>query len=292
MNIIFTVSGGMGKCIAATAVCRAIRKAHPNSTIIVVSGYPEVFQSNPNVDFSYGYGQEQYFYSKYVEGSDVEVMAQEPYMDTAHIAKREHLVETWCRLCKVPFDGEAPEININERELQFFSRKYSFEKPIMVLQTNGGANNQEVKYSWARDVPAGLVNAVIEEYRGAYTICHVRREDQPAYEHTVPIHESMKGISVLLAISRKRLLMDSFCQHAAAALHARSTVLWIVNSPRVFGYNVHDNIPANPENAKPDLKFSYLSKYNIVGAPGEFPYVSERDIFNLDSILGSLAAQR
>lgn len=82
--------------------------------------------------------------------------------------------------------------------------------------------------------------------------------------------------------------MDSFGQHAAAALNKPSTVLWVVNSPIVFGYNMHTNITANPETTTPELRNAYLGKYNIAGDPLEFPYNNESEIFNVDAVINSL----
>jgi ADP-heptose:LPS heptosyltransferase len=39
-NLIFTINGGIGKCIVATSVCSALKKKYPNDNLIVVSGYP------------------------------------------------------------------------------------------------------------------------------------------------------------------------------------------------------------------------------------------------------------
>jgi len=291
MNIIFTINGGLGKSVAATAVCKAIKNNYPDSKLIVISGYPEVFQNNKVVDFAYAFGQEQYFYTKYIQGQEVKIFANEPYLVTEHILCKEHLIETWCKMFGIQYNGELPEVSINEREFQFFRNKYASDKPIMVIQTNGGAPNQDVKYSWSRDIPSHIVNSVIEEYSAKYNIFHIRREDQPQYNKTIPVHDSFKGIAVLLALSRKRLLIDSFCQHTAAALQQRSTTLWVVNSPKVFGYKIHDNILPNPENNTPDLRFSFYNKYSIIGAPNEFPYQSERDIFNIDTIMTSINNQ-
>lgn len=160
----------------------------------------------------------------------------------------------------------------------------------MILQTNGGGQT-DIKYSWARDMPRNVVLSVIEHFRNQYDIFHIRRDDQFSYEFTIPIQESFKGIASLILRSEKRVLIDSFCQHTAAALNKKSTVLWIANSPKVFGYSMHDNICANPENGQPDLKFSQLSKYNIIGAPNEFPYRSEVDIFDVESIITSVSNQ-
>jgi hypothetical protein len=78
--------------------------------------------------------------------------------------------------------------------------------------------------------------------------------------------------------------MDSFAQHVAAALNLSSVVLWVVNSPKVFGYNIHTNIIANPETKKSDIRASYLNKYNIGGELVEFPYDNETEIFNIGKI--------
>ena len=290
MNIIFIINGGIGKSVMATAVCRAIKKQYPDSKLIVTTAYPDVFSNNPIVDMTFNHGQEFYFYTKYVENQDVLVFANEPYLVTEHILKKENVIETWCKMNGIKYNGEMPEVYVNEREYNFFLNKYASQKPIMILQTNGGGQT-DIKYSWARDMPKNVALSVIEEFKGKYDIFHIRREDQIHYDHTIPVHESFKGIASLILRSQKRVLIDSFCQHTAAALQKKSTVLWIVNSPKVFGYQMHDNIPAKPENGKPDLKFSQVTKYNIVGAPNEFPYISENDIFDVGAVISSIIHQ-
>jgi hypothetical protein len=299
MDVIFSIQGGIGKSVMATAVCKAIKKTYPNSNTIVVTGYPEVFVNNPNIDMVFSHGQQSYFYSKYIEGKDVKIMANEPYNVTEHILYKEHLIETWCKMNGLDYSGEQPEVFINQRERTYFMNKYSIEKPIMILQTNGGAPTQEtvhmnplaVKYSWARDMPKYVAEAVIETFHNKYQIFHLRRDDQFSFENTTHLSDSFKAVSFLIGISEKRVLIDSFAQHTAAALQKPSTVLWIANKPNVFGYDIHDNIIANPETAKPDLRYSFLSKYNITGAPNEFPYYYERDMFNIDRIIDSIMNQ-
>lgn len=290
MNIILTINGGIGKSVMATAVCRAIKRQYPDSNLIVTTAYPDVFSNNPWVDMTFVHGQEFYFYNKYVEGKDVMIFANEPYLVTEHILRRESVIETWCKMNGVKYSGERPEIYLNEREHIFYQNKYPSNRPIMVLQTNGGGPS-DIKYSWARDMPRGVALSIIEQYRPTHDIFHIRREDQIGYDHTIAVHESFKGIASLIMRSQKRVLIDSFCQHAAAGLLKKSTVLWIANSPVVFGYGLHDNILANRENGQPDLRFSQFSKYNIIGAPNEFPYLSENDIFDIDTIMASVQNQ-
>ena len=82
--------------------------------------------------------------------------------------------------------------------------------------------------------------------------------------------------------------MDSFAQHVAATLNLPSVVLWVVNSPKVFGYDVHTNIVANPETKQSDIRAAYLSKYNISGELVEFPYKNENEIFDIAKIVEAL----
>jgi hypothetical protein len=188
----------------------------------------------------------------------------------------------------LPKPNPHPELYLTQREIQFFSNKFQTEKPILLLQTNGGAQGQELKYSWARDIPTPVVQAVIEEFKNDYTIVHMRREDQLGYEHTVPVTDNFRALLVLIGLSEKRLMMDSFGQHAAAALNKSSTVLWIANSPTVFGYNTNINIVSEPFTRKPELRHAYLNKFDISGNLLEFPYNTESEVFNVDRVIESL----
>lgn len=287
MNIIFQINGGIGKVIASTAVCKSIKTKYPDANLIVVSGYPEVFLGNPNVHRAFGFGQQPYFYQEFIEDKDILVFAHDPYLDAKHLKKEEHLIETWCRIYDLPVTSKVGELFLTRREIDFYTGKFTSDKPILLLQTNGGAET-DIKYSWARDIPTCVVDSVIHEFREQYNIVHIRREDQIKYNSTYGVSDNFRALIVLISLSDKRLLMDSFGQHAAAALGKPSTVCWVVNSPNVFGYDMHTNILANKETVKPELKAAYLSKYNIGGDLIEFPYNDEREIFDIGKIIYSI----
>jgi hypothetical protein len=288
MNIIFSINGGIGKCVIATAVCRAIKKQHPEDQLIVVSGYPEVFLNNPYVDRAFAFGNMSYFYQDFIEDKAFRVFVHDPYVETDYLKQDEHLSKTWCRMFGIEHDGTEPEIFLTERENTFFASKFSSDKPILLLQTNGGAPNQDLKYSWARDIPSVVVSDIIRAYESEYNIVHMRREDQIAYNGTTSVTDNFRALCVLISLSEKRLLMDSFGHHAAAALNKPSTVLWIANTPVVFGHEVHNNIVSNPFTKKPELRNAYLQKFDIAGNLLEFPYNNETEIFNIQQIIDSL----
>lgn len=287
MNIIFQINGGIGKVIAGTAICASIKTKYPEAKLIVVSGYPDVFLGNKNVDRAYAFGQQAYFYKEYIENQEIMVFAHDPYLEAKHIKQDEHLIETWCKLYGLPVTKTVGELFLTQREIDFFSKKFVSDKPIFLMQTNGGAETEQ-KYSWARDIPSYIVENVIHEFREKYNIVHIKREDQIGYEGTFAVSDTFRALIVLINLSEKRLLMDSFGQHAAAALNKPSTVLWVANSPKVFGYDLHTNIVANSGTISPELRNAYLSKYNIGGDPIEFPYNKESEIFNVDAVINSL----
>jgi len=287
MNIIFSIHGGIGKCVMATAVCAAIKKKYPKSKLIVVSGYADVFLNNPHVDRAYEHGRLSYFYEEYLQNKNVLVFANDPYLTTAHVNQNEHLIKTWCEMFDIPYNGEKPQIYLTPREQKYFGVMFASEKPILLIQANGGSPT-ELKYSWARDLPYDLVQKIVDEFMQDYNILHICREDQAKYRGAQPIHANIRQLCVLIAISQKRLLIDSFAQHVAAAFELPSVVCWIANKPEVFGYEIHNNIVSNPFTIKPELRNSFLHKFNIQGDLMEFPYESEAEIFNYDVVITAI----
>lgn len=285
---IFNINGGIGKCIAATAVVKGIKEAYPEHELIVVSGYPDVFINNPHISKTYAFNQVNYFYEDHIEGHEIVTLFNDPYLTTDYITQSKHLIEIWYDMAGIKYEGQKPEIFLSDREIQFNMNKINSDKPLFFMQTNGGSDNQQNKYSWARDIPTSIVQKVIEHYAPKYNIVHIRRPDQIGYQNTSVLTDDFRSVASLLTFSAKRLFMDSFAQHTASALNLPSTVLWIANKPEVFGYDLHTNILANPETRKPELKTSFIEKYNIIGSPLQFPYNSEDEIFDIDKIIEAI----
>jgi hypothetical protein len=288
MNIIFQIDGGIGKSIIATAVCEAIKKQHPNDNLIVVTSYPEVFLCNNFVDKCFHPNQLSYFYSNYIDGHKCKFMLHNPYLETSFLNISEHLIETWCSMFNIQYNGEQPYLYLTEREEKFYSKQFQFNKPLMVIQTNGGAENQSKKYSWARDIPNETAQKVVDYFSKDYQIAHIRRKDQLELKNTTSIHADFRILCALIKNSNKRLFIDSFAQHTAKSFGLNSVVCWIANTPKQFGYSNNINIIANQETLKPELKHSLYSKYNIAGDLIQFPYESESQIFDSEKIIQAL----
>ena len=105
--------------------------------------------------------------------------------------------------------------------------------------------------------------------------------------HRIASDQEMSNIELfsLLTYSAKRILIDSCLQHAAAAFNLESTVLWVGTSPKVFGYNIHNNITANPPSGNVKHPNSYLFDYAFDGFAYECHYYTIEEMFDIDKLL-------
>ena len=287
---IFHIEGGLGKHIAATAVAKAIKNNHPDRKLIIVCGWPEIFINLPFVFRVYNVGNTPYFWDNYIKEGNSIIFKHEPYFTSEHINGELALIENWCKLYNLEYNGELPEIRFNLRQEILYSRKWHRERPIMVIQTNGGPlSDQLLPYSWTRDMPKPLVQAVVNYYKEEYHIIQICRNDINVLDGVEVQKDPISNIELLylLKMSQKRFLIDSCLQHGAAALGLPSVVLWIATNPDLFGYDIHENIEATIESEIP-LPNSYLFDYDFNGQTWECPIFEGDRLFNLEEIISKL----
>jgi hypothetical protein len=278
-------------------VAKAIKNNHEDRKLIVVCAYPDIFINLPYVHRVYQLGATQYFYQEYVQDKDSIVFYHEPYYTTDHIHKRKPLIENWCDLYRLKYNGETPELKYNKLQYDVSKDFWKRKKPVMVIHTNGGLMSQDAKpYSWTRDMPIELAQELTDQYKKDYHVIQLTKVNSPKLkdaEHIFATQQQslslMEYFSILLH-SRKRILIDSSVQHAAAALRLKSTVLWNGTSPTVFGYKIHDNICTDvPYDFK--LPGSYLFDFNFDGNEVEYPYESDTQLFDINKIIKSVNSQ-
>lgn len=240
-TVIFFLQGGIGKHIAATAVAENINKNYPDRKLIVICPYPEVFLNNPFVYRVYRSNSVQYFHEDFIKNKDTIFFGNEVYQSNEYVVENKHLIESWCNMFGLKYNGENPRLFLNQIELIEADRKFKRNKPIFLIQTNGGGDGSLI-YNWSRDLPAEYAKEIVNIYKDKYHIFHIRRADQLNLEHTEYANGHIREIFALIAISDKRLLIDSFAQHTSAALLKPSVVTWVATSPDKLGYNIHANI--------------------------------------------------
>ena len=87
----------------------------------------------------------------------------------------------------------------------------------------------------------------MEQLKEKYHILHIGRQDQISFDGTEKVFGDLRELFCLITLSEKRLFIDSFAQHAAAAMLKPSVVCWVTTSPDKLGYNIHRNILPNEE---------------------------------------------
>ena len=294
---IFHVQGGIGKHVAATAVAKVIKNTHPDRKLIVVCAYPDIFINLSYVDRVYTIGNTQYFYQEYIQDKDSLIFHHEPYYTTNHIHKRKKLIDNWCEMYGLTYNGETPEIKFNKLQYDVSKDYWSRKKPIMIIHTNGGVMSNDAKpYAWTRDMPTNIAQELIDHYKNDYHIYQITKVNSPKLEGAEHIFATAeKSLSLieffsLLLHSKKRILIDSSVQHAAAALKLKSTVLWNGTSPKVFGYDLHDNITTEiPYDFK--LPGSYLFDFDFNGNEIEYPFTEDVKLFDINKIIESVDKQ-
>jgi hypothetical protein len=84
------------------------------------------------------------------------------------------------------------------------------------------------------------------------------------------------------------MFIDSFAQHMAAALNLPSTVCWITTSPTVFGYDIHDDVFANPLKKDFVTTESTYSQFELNESIIDFPWDNGNDVFDINKIFQSI----
>ena len=287
--LIFHIQGGLGKHIAATSLLKDLSLKYLDRKIILVVGFPEVFLNNPYVYRVYVHGSTPYLYDDYVKEKDTLVFMHEPYHQSGHILKQKHLIENWCDLLNIQYTNQTPEIYVNYSQRKF-TNKWVRNKPIMVIQTNGGPLDYSTSYSWTRDIPYEVSLNLATNYSEFYHIIQVCTPNSEKLPNVEVIDYKLDNFELiaLLINAEKRVLIDSSLQHAAAAFNLPSTVLWVGTSPKVFGYNIHANIEAKLPTEYSKLIDSYLFDYSFEGKHYECPFIEGDSIFEMGRIYRSL----
>ena len=292
MNIIFQIEGGLGKSILGTAIVKVIRRHYEDANIIVVTHYPEVFLNNPYTYKVYHFNNINGFYLKYIKDYECKIFIEDPYKHSNFlINKSVSILKTWCELFNLNYLGELPQIYITQPEADYFVPYYKTEKPIFVIQPNGGPAGLGYSYTWTRDIPEPTILDIINHYKNDYAIIHVKREDQKTYPDTFQALDNYRSIAVLFYLSKKRLLIDSFSQHLAASLNLKSTVCWVATKPEIFGYEMHDNIKANSFTKEPVIKDKAYQPFELSENIHSIPYNNLKEIFNINHIIESINNQ-
>jgi len=270
--IIFLILGGIGKHIAATAVIKAIHRAFPSKKIVVICYYTEIFQNNPYAYKVHKINLIKNVYDTYIKNNDILYFSEEVYSSTEFLIEDKHLIQAWCECIGIKYNNELPEIYFSQEELKCIN-KFQKNKPILVLQTKA-TNSKE--YNWTTDIPHEVVQGVIDHFYHEYDIYHIHNKAQKGFNNSCAVTTSnIRELLFLIKISDKRLGVNSFMQHAAAALNLPSLIYWVFTPCKKYGYSIHNNIEPK------DYNFEYYKNFEFFNGHVGYPDISNCNL-NLD----------
>ena len=261
----YVVEGGIGKCVAFSALIPELRK---KSKIQIYTPYVGCFANNPDIKLAL---------EQTLPLQDPRIMASdnifycEPYKSNFQFGKQ-HLIESYCEHHGVKFDKNLkPKLYTGHHEeavkkwlTKFDFAKQSVEKYILVQFSGGqpkwnyGDNVQYKNMNPNRNYPHFLAQQVINYLREEYkdtTIIDCSLPNEPSYEDTIKcdlhwaeIHELLKGAEGFISI-------DSCLQHFSASAEKHGVVIWGSTRWTQFGYSHNTNLHFHMGNKWDETKF-------------------------------------
>ena len=253
-RLLLVMSGGIGRNIFGTAVVRNLKMAYPDKDIFTISGCPEIFQNNPYVKRVYGFDKAQHLFEDYVfNNTESVILDVEPYRHPEYLGGSKHIVECWCDLLDIPCESTKPDLFYVKNEVEIskeFMTKY--DKPLILFQHTGGKfpegtslqDRIEAKDAMYR---RGLTNETIDGVtkqliKDGYTVGSVQHPNQYQPKGSELIHFPIRAVMGLIPFAAGIIAIDSFLQHAAAAMDVPSVVCWAGTNPDKLGYSIHKNL--------------------------------------------------
>lgn len=291
--LIFQVNSTPEVDLAGTAVVSALKKAHPERKIVVVTNFVEVWLHNPDVFRVYRIGQTPYFHEEFIANKDSLVFAQNPLLADSYIKKESHLIDAWCEMCGVERRGAKPHLHFTQRESEVAWRLTKTDKPIFLMQpyeTFGVVGQNGL--SWTKDLPASILNEVVHKISAAgFLPVMIKDDNQPHIHGCEVLKMNLRLTMAAVQFSEKRLFVDSFMQAVAAALELPSTVTWLAHHPKNRGYELHDNIVGNIDT---DLKKIIDNHNHVLDHENQTlnKIVDLSKVYDADEIITSILNQK
>jgi hypothetical protein len=283
MNTLLIINGGMGKAILFTAVAKAFKAQHPDSKLIVVTAWPDVFYNNPNVDRVYAANEAAYLYEDYIE-KGYRAVLEDPYntWDWVKPEADKHLAQIWSEMLGVEYGGEQPELYFTHSEKVRYKNNIKIDKPILVYQGLGGAKQDPNEYGWWRDIPNEWGSQILAQYSDHFRV----QVGLPGTTQIENVDQLVTGMG-----TRDFLALCYFADFAIGGDSVLQHVRGCGNKPSLF-YVKSDNIikklgwknsifklPKEEKQIKAG-KFAFRDRTDITGIAWEDPFMNPYEIWD------------
>jgi len=272
----YIVEGGIGKCVAFSAIVDALAEKS-GEQIQVHTPYHEVFGGNPQVKWVFDAASVPMNDPRIMGSANIEFC--EPYKSN-FMKGTEHLIESYCKLLGVTYDENMrPKLYTDyaKEQAEALLKEAEIEGDYVVVQFTGGQppmpQNIAGPYMSAdpgRNYPHYLAQQVINklvEENPERTVIHFGLPNEPMYENTkrldapFPVwHEIIKGAEGFIGI-------DSSLNHMAASAKTPGVVVWGSTRFNQFGYPENVNMNFHMDGSWDESKFNPADPRNPLVDP-------------------------
>lgn len=232
MSKIIKIDGGLGRVIAATG-------SLPEGCIVATS-FPDIFIGNPKVKRVYNLGHAFLFEDVVYDNEWVEV---EPYNTHDYYNKRHHLSQVFNKMWNGVDELRKPQLFLQDFEVENasnFIKQMTGEDKFVLFQPFGSNIKQDIT---RRAMPQIIAQMAVDYLvKKGYKVLYVKGQDHPDLRNVITVQQPIRAIFSIIKNCDKIIGIDSFVQHAAAALGKKALVFWCGTDERNVGYDAHMNV--------------------------------------------------
>ena len=234
MDFVIEVTGGIGKHIMATSLVKWINEKYPDSKIIVVSAYPEVFEMNPRV-YRNLHLMQPYLFEDYIKGKDFR--KGEPYsiIDYYRDENKKHLMYVMPKAYGFNEYNENPETELYlTKGDEEGGRIFNENNPrLLTIQVAGGVGpgmngcNKDKIDNSQRDLEFQLSIKVTNELmRKGYRLLQIRTKQERELPGCIQLDTNFRNLFAISKYSKGHVGIDSSMMHTAASLKKPMLIFW------------------------------------------------------------------
>jgi ADP-heptose:LPS heptosyltransferase len=166
----------------------------------------------------------------------------EPYRMYEFYTEKKHVINCFNIELNDKDEYTQPKIYINESEdknAQNFIKGQ--EKEVVLVQPYASSGGKGVPDETFRSLTIEFTERLIRKLQKDYKVFMLKGQDQKGIEGVDTINAPMRNIIALFPHVKAIVGVDSFGQHAAAAMNKPTFVFWGATREENFGYDMHYN---------------------------------------------------
>ena len=241
------VQGGLGKELCATTLVKYLKKKGYDK-IITISGYPEIFFSNPDI-YRNLHLNTSYLEDDYLRG--IEIFSGEPYQLLDYRNGKKHLNNLYPLAYRFPEENydTFPKIHTTEQE-EMEAQQIIQNAPnsIITVQFQGGPiisspNGQPISQNNTRNLNQHQAQLIVDRLiENGFSVLQLKAGNQFACKNAQILNLPPRAYMVLSKFTAGHVGIDSFMNHVAAAWKKPALVFWNSTNYRNLGYPTAVNV--------------------------------------------------